>query len=472
MRSAVSAGSIFGLPHLAEEIVSSVQEPFALLDAGLRLAAASPAFYLRFGLEQARSVGRSIFDLGSGEWDTPAARELFERLAPRREVVERYPVEVRCGGGSSARVELSVRPVREGLNVVGCYLVSFADVAPELGSDELDAIRKVRVGGGDLVLVLEPRTLRVLHVEGAARELTGYAGPQLEGVPFGSLLHQEDREQALTTLAMLTPGEPHRRISFRIRNRGLKQLWVEALCARTAKAAGPQLIHVVARDISERKRAEEALRWLGRQTKLILDSAADGIFGVDRSGTITFINPAAARALGYRVPDLLGRSHRILIADDTTVAGFADLVSRTLEDGLGRTLADGVLRCVDGSEFPVEATCNPAREMGCVVGAVVTFRGIAERKRAEAAARRAEWLAGVGETTLALRHEINTPITTLLAEAHLLEMGGNTPEEERQMIQSICAEARRIAAVMRTLAERQDAPRVRVEGTQRMLDLR
>ena len=47
-----------------------------------------------------------------------------------------------------------------------------------------------------------------------------------------------------------------------------------------------------------------------------------------------------------------------------------------------------------------------------------------------------------------------------------------TRAEEREMIQSMCTQARRIAEVIRTLAERQDAPRVRVEGAQRMLDLR
>jgi PAS domain S-box-containing protein len=461
---------LFGLPNLAEEILATVQEPFAVMDADLRLRSATEAFFLRFGLEKGRSLGRCLYDLGGGEWDTPGMHDLLDRLAPARDVVEGYSVEVRAGGLVAPRVFVTVRPIRTGHNVISGYLLAFADPEPELEPEEVDLVRRTLRRGGDLALVLEGRSLRIVHAQGGARELTGYLVQQLEGLPLGSLLHPDERPHIIESVAGLEVGEPHRRLTFRMRNRGLRYVWVEALCNLTEEEDGPPLVHLVARDVTERKRAEEALRWLGRQTKLILDSAGDGIFGVDQAGTITFANPAAARALGYRVPELLGRSYRVLFGE-VAAAGSSDVVEQTLGDGLGRVVGDGSLRRVDGSSIPVELTCSAARDHGVVTGAVITFRDITERKRAETEARRGEWLSGVGQTALALRNEINNPLTTILAEARLLEMGGNTPEEEREMIDAICAESRRIADVIRRLAERQDAPRVRVEGSQRMLDL-
>ncbi|MEX2584006.1 MAG: PAS domain S-box protein [Gemmatimonadota bacterium] len=473
MRFVATSEPPFTSPHIAEEIVGALQEPFAVLDDELRLVAASPAFFLRFALERAASVGVRLYDLGQGEWDTPCARELFDAIAPTRDVVEGYSLEVRGSQTAAPRVQVSVRPVREGQNRIVSYLVTFSEPAKPASKGAEGLLQRVRQRAGDLVLVLDGASQRIEHVEGAARELTGHFARELEGLPLGALMHPTEREGVVAGLAGLASGEPHLRITFRIRHRDSRYLWAEALCQASVEPPGTPLIHIVARDVSERKRAEEALRWLGRQTKLILDSAADGIFGVDAAGNITFINPAAARALGYRVPELLGRSYGILFRDDESRPDDpGDVVAQTLEDGLGRMLADGTLRAADGAAFPAELTCSAAREHGAVTGAVITFRGIAERKRAEAAALRAEWLAGVGETTLAVRHEINNPLTTLLAEARLLEMGGNTSDEEREMIAAICAEARRISEVIRRLAERQDAPAVRMEGTQRMLDLK
>jgi PAS domain S-box-containing protein len=469
---AAPARQIFGLPHLSEEILSTVQEPFAVLDAELRLIAATEAFFLRFGLDKAAGLGCRIYDLGGGEWDTPGTHELLDRVAPHRDLVEGYSLEVQAGGLVAPRVFVTVRPIRTGQNMVSCYLLAFAEPEPELDTEEVDLIRRTRRHGGDLVVVLEGRSLRILHAEGGARELTGYMAAQLEGLPLSSMLHPDERANIVESVAALAAGEPHRRLTFRLRHRALRFVWVEALCGKIEDHDGPAVVHIAARDVTERKRAEEALRWLGRQTKLILDSAGDGIFGVDRAGTITFVNPAAARAVGYRVPELLGRSYRLLFGAEAPAPDSTDVVAQTLEDGLGRVLGDFSLRCVDGSSIPVELSCSVAREHGLVTGAVITFRDISERKRAEAEARRGEWLSGVGETALALRNEINNPLTTILAEARLLEMGGNTPEEEREMVDAICGEARRIADVIRRLAERQDAPRVRVEGSQRMLDLR
>src|SRR4029453_5423000 len=73
-------------------------------------------------------------------------------------------------------------------------------------------------------------------------------------------------------------------------------------------------------EISERMRAEAALAQLNRRHKLILDSAGEGIYGIDREGRTTFVNPAAARMLGREVEELLGQP-------------MQDIVCHTLRDG-------------------------------------------------------------------------------------------------------------------------------------------
>jgi PAS domain S-box-containing protein len=122
---------------------------------------------------------------------------------------------------------------------------------------------------------------------------------------------------------------------------------------------------------------------------LLLGAIFEGIYGLDADGRATFINPAAVEMLGWQPSDMIGRRPHGLM-HHTTAAGAAYApescrIHAALEDGIARQCADEVFWRKDGTSFPVEWAATPIREKGRIVGAVVTFRDITERKRQELA---------------------------------------------------------------------------------------
>ena len=143
-------------------------------------------------------------------------------------------------------------------------------------------------------------------------------------------------------------------------------------------------------DITERKQAEEELERLSRQHQLILNSAGEGIYGLDLEGRTTFCNPAAARMMGWEVEELLGKpQHDILHhtrIDGSPYPREECPIYAAFNDGKVHHVDDEVFWRKDGTSFPVEYTSTPIRdERGELVGAVVTYRDITERKRTEEA---------------------------------------------------------------------------------------
>jgi PAS domain S-box-containing protein len=455
-RSRIATPPTLAIGHsrLAPEIISAMREPFLVLDDRLRLTAASPAFFQRFGLEESRSLGESLYELGVGEWDTPGTRELFDTLALRRDGVETYTLDIRSPGSRAPRVTASVRPLHDGPDLVVCYLVSFFEVAPVGATPPLGDPSPVEDGPfGDLIIRLG-RDHRVTRVRGAIRETLGYRPADLLALPLDELLHPADCRKVLGTLDLAGSGDPRRRLTFRIRHSEGQFVWVDAVCY---PPAGDPAAHVelVARDVSESRRSEEALRWVVRQNKLVLDAIPDGILSIDRTGAMNFVNPAAARLLRYPAPDLMGMSYRTILSPGP--GGFReaarDPIGLTLHDGLARASREDEFLGSDGGTVSVEFSCTPVRDHGRLTGAVVTFRGIAERKRAEALDQHARLDAAVGETIAAVRSEITNPLTAILAAARLLEIGECTRDEQSEMISSIGEQARRISEAVQRISE-------------------
>lgn len=163
--------------------------------------------------------------------------------------------------------------------------------------------------------------------------------------------------------------------------------------------------------------AAEIITQLSRRKRLILDSAAEGIFGLDQDGVATFINPSAELLLGWSVEELAGRDLHSLIhsADGEPPRNREHCVicSSTLEPRtrIGR---DDLFRR-DGRSFPVDYTVSAiVDECGASEGVVVTFRDITEQRVMER--MKDEFVSTVS-------HELRTPLTSIRGALGLLRSG-------------------------------------------------
>ncbi|MFQ5990575.1 MAG: PAS domain S-box protein, partial [Candidatus Methylomirabilales bacterium] len=155
----------------------------------------------------------------------------------------------------------------------------------------------------------------------------------------------------------------------------------------------------ILRHTRELETLSQALSSAFVQNELILSSVDDGICELDLQGNATFVNPAAARMIAYDPNELIGQPwHDILHRarpGETPHAREECPIYASLSDGSIQHVADDVFSRKDNTSFAVEYTVTPIREGGKVTGAVVAFRDITERRRAEEALR---WLEKAVET--------------------------------------------------------------------------
>src|SRR5262249_52055777 len=149
---------------------------------------------------------------------------------------------------------------------------------------------------------------------------------------------------------------------------------------------------------------------------------------INADGHLSFINDSGARMLGYEPVELTGKPMHDIIhyqhPDGTPFPREECSTYLTSLDGLSRHTEDGCYWRKDGSSFPIETTTTAIIREGSVVGSVVSFRDITERKLAEtnllAAKEAAEAASQAKADFLAnMSHEIRTPMNAIIGMSHL-----------------------------------------------------
>jgi PAS domain S-box-containing protein len=163
-----------------------------------------------------------------------------------------------------------------------------------------------------------------------------------------------------------------------------------------------------------------------RLTEQVLDNTADGIYGLDASGRVAFVNPAAARITGWPREEQTGRDQHALIhhsrADGSGYPVEECPVWQALRTGRTVAAADEAFVSRSGVVVPVELTAVPVVEDGAVTGVVVSFRDLTERRAAEAQAEQLRRLTLRAAQDRALSDRLQEALLTPPPEPDHLEV--------------------------------------------------
>ena len=263
----------------------------------------------------------------------------------------------------------------------------------------------------------------------AARDFLGHHLPRLSGVILvpGNALYSEELAplvlQIVVSPAMLpylADFAAHQlvQIDRRVSAEDLRSFLVlenERLELNSQRASEDfsrfraSLLH----EVEERRSAERQLAESEELLRLIMSSTVEAIYGINTEGYCTFANESCLKLLGYtHIGEVLGRNMHDLIhhhtADGQPIPAAECRIFEAVREGAGATVTDEFFFRNDGSCFPVEYSSYPIRKDGTIVGAVVTWRDITERRRAEEVLRETQELF-----TLFMKY---TPVYTFIKQ--------------------------------------------------------
>jgi two-component system NtrC family sensor kinase len=410
------------------------------------------------GFSKEEALGKSFIDFVA-----PEHRELladrYRRRLSGEESPSSYEAEILARDGQKIPVEISAGLIEfegEPVDMVIVHDITRRKQAEETLRESEERYRAlVDLGaevGEAVIMVRDSKQVSGVHgfFNREWPRITGYSAEELLRMSFFDLVRPEDRKASQERHRRKMTGEAIPGLfEMQIIRKDGTQVPVEITSAYTRYLGGPANV-IYIREITERKRAEEALKASEEKLRLMFKSVPEGITVSDLDGNILEANEAAVHMHGYdSKEELIGESAFRLIAEEDHAQATENL-EETLEKGHSPTVEFTFLK-KDGSEFPAELTAALLKDgAGNPVGFIFVTRDITERRKMEKQLILTDRLASVGELASGVAHELNNPLTGVIGLSQLLTQR-DIPEDIKEDLNLVYSEAQRAANVVKNL---------------------
>jgi PAS domain S-box-containing protein len=283
------------------------------------------------------------------------------------------------------------------LLVTAGIILFFRVTAPMLQriTDSEERFRSISTAAQDAIIMINDRD-QIEYWNPAAERILGYTPDEALGKQVHDWLAPErfrdDHRRAFPHFAASGQGAVIGKTSELAALRKGGETFPMELSVSSLRLKGRWYALGVLRDITARKHAERLLQEAEARWRLLLNSTGEGIYGVDTNDRCTFVNAACLQILGYQSLDsLLGKNIHPLIhhsrLDGTPYPPEQCQIYQSYRHGKNIHIDDEVFWRSDGTCFPVEYRARPLQTEHDILGCIVTFTDITERKRAEEALR-------------------------------------------------------------------------------------
>jgi PAS domain S-box-containing protein len=288
------------------------------------------------------------------------------------------------------------------------------------------------------IYMLDPTGIVASWNPGAQR-FKGYKESEIIGEHFSRFYTDEDRATELPRRALETAAREGKfeAEGWRVRKDGT-YFWAHVVIDPIRDADGTLLgFAKITRDLTERKKAQEALKESEQRFRLLVQGVTDyAIYMLDPTGVVTNWNPGAQRIKGYAESEIVGRHFSQFYTDHDRAT---ELPRRALETAAreGKFEAEGWRLRKDGTRFWASVVIDPIRnDQGELIGFAKITRDITERRQAQealeqaqAALFQAQKMEAVGQLTGGVAHDFNNLLTIIVNNLDLLTRNARDPRD-------------------------------------------